>query len=260
MSSSIDHVKIIAAKRAVEFVEDGMRVGLGSGSTAAFMVQALGELVREEGLRIRAAATSSATAALAEDVGIKITPLDELRSLDVTIDGADEVDPNLNLIKGGGGALLMEKIVATASDHMIIVADSTKSVGTLGRYPLPVEVVPFGWKTSKALLREILLSLDVDGREITLREKGGAPFITDQGNYILDLHLGRIGAPRQMAMVLNQVPGVVENGLFMDMCDTLILGQADGTIELRDIATGRVSHERAEMSETDNLFRDIVDG
>ncbi|MEM9754966.1 MAG: ribose-5-phosphate isomerase RpiA [Pseudomonadota bacterium] len=255
-----DRAKAVTARRALDFVEDGMRLGLGTGSTAAYMVRALADMIREEGLRVSAVATSVATAELASSVGLPITDLDGLRWLDLTIDGADEVDPNLNLIKGGGGALLREKIVATASDQMIVIADGSKSVGTLGRFPLPVEVVPFGWRTSAALVEEMLGSLDVDGREIALRQVGGTPFRTDAGNFILDLHLGRIGAPQQMAMALNQIPGVVENGLFLDMCDTLILGQSDGTIELRDIATGRVSHERVDIGEADNLFTDISEG
>ncbi|MEM9320332.1 MAG: ribose-5-phosphate isomerase RpiA [Pseudomonadota bacterium] len=259
--SAEDHAKYVAARRSIDFVEDGMRVGLGTGSTASFMVRALGEIVRDEGMRIRAAATSLRTAKLAEEVGIDVYDLDDLRRLDVTIDGADEVDPNLNLIKGAGGALLREKIVATASDHMVIIADASKTVGTLGQFPLPIEVIPFGWQTSRLLLNELLQSLDVDSRDMSLREDStGAPYVTDQGHYIIDLHLGRIGAPQQLAMVVNQVPGVVENGLFLDMCDTLVLGHNDGTAEVRDIGTGRVSHERVDVSEADNLFKDIADG
>ena len=258
--SSSDQAKRVAARRSIDFVEDGMRVGLGTGSTAVFMVEALGDLVREESLRLRCVATSNATAALAREVGLEILELEDVRWLDLTIDGADEVDPNLNLIKGGGGALLREKIVATASDHMVVIADPSKSVATLGRFPLPVEVIPMGWQTTAALIDEILSSLDIAGREIVLRERDGDIFLTDQGNVILDLHLGRIGAPSQLAMVLNQVPGVVENGLFLDMCDTLIIGQTDSTVELRDLASGKVSHERVDIAQTDNLFRDIADG
>lgn len=258
--STSDHAKYIAARRSIEFVEDGMRVGLGTGSTAVFMVRALAEMVRDEGMRIRCAATSTATATLAKEVGLDVYGLEELRWLDVTIDGADEVDPNLNLIKGGGGAHLMEKIVATASEHMVVIADASKTVSTLGAFPLPVEVIPFGWQTSAELIKELLASLDVAGQEIVQRMAGDEPFITDQGNIILDLHLERIGAPTQLAMVLNQVPGVVENGLFLDMCDTLVVGHTDGTVELHDIASGKTSHEAVDVPLADNLFQDIADG
>ncbi|MDP5349891.1 MAG: ribose-5-phosphate isomerase RpiA, partial [Paracoccaceae bacterium] len=216
--SPIDKAKFVAAKRAVDYVEDGMRVGLGTGSTAAWMVRCLGELVRDDGLKIKGVPTSTRTAALARDVGIEVISLDEAKWLDLTIDGADEFDGDLNLIKGGGGALLQEKIVATASDQMIVIADVGKEVETLGAFPLPIEVIPFGWQTTRALVEEMLISMDVLGRDVTLRMNGDRPFITDEGNHILDLHLNRIGNARQLAMVLNQVPGVVENGLFIDIC------------------------------------------
>ncbi|ETW14001.1 ribose-5-phosphate isomerase A [Roseivivax marinus] len=255
--SPIDKAKFVAAKRASEFVESGMRVGLGTGSTAAWLVRCLGEMVREEGLRIRGVPTSARTAALARDVGIDVISLDEAKWLDLTIDGADEFDPELNLIKGGGGALLQEKIVATASDQMIVIADAAKEVANLGAFPLPVEVVPFGWQTTQALLSETLEAMDVMGREITLRMNGERPYVTDEGNYIVDLHLGRIGNARQLALILNQMPGVVENGLFVDICDRVIVGHGDGRIELRDINAGTVTEDRMEFVEDDNLFRDL---
>ncbi len=255
----IEKAKFIAAKRAAEFVEDGMRVGLGTGSTAAWLVRCLGEMVNEEGLKFTGVPTSSRTADLARELGIKVVSLDEARWLDITIDGADEFDSNLNLIKGGGGALLQEKIVATASDRMIVITDASKEVGTLGAFPLPVEVVPFGWNTTKTLIEEMLISLDVLGRMVTLRMNGARPFVTDEGNYILDLHLKRIGNPHQMAMVLNQMPGVVENGLFIDICDIVILGHGNGRIEVRDINQGTVQEEQLDFVESENLFTDMPD-
>jgi ribose 5-phosphate isomerase A len=255
----IDKAKFIAAKRAVEFVEDGMRVGLGTGSTAAWMVRCLGEMVREDGLKITGVPTSARTADLAREVGIDVISLDQAKWLDITIDGADEFDSNLNLIKGGGGALLQEKIVATASDRMIVITDASKEVGTLGAFPLPVEVVPFGWNTTKALIEEMLTSLDVLGRLVTLRMNGTRPFVTDEGNYILDLHLKHIGNPHQMAMVLNQIPGVVENGLFIDICDVVVLGYGNGRVELRDINEGTVREEQLDFVESENLFTDMLD-
>ncbi|MDX1821715.1 MAG: ribose-5-phosphate isomerase RpiA [Paracoccaceae bacterium] len=257
--SPIDKAKFVAAKRAVDYVEDGMRVGLGTGSTAAWMVRCLGELVRQDGLKIKGVPTSTRTAALAREVGIEVISLDEAKWLDLTIDGADEFDGELNLIKGGGGALLQEKIVATASDQMIVIADVGKEVETLGAFPLPIEVIPFGWQTTRALVEEMLISMDVLGRDVTLRMNGDRPFITDEGNHILDLHLNRIGNARQLAMVLNQVPGVVENGLFIDICDIVIVGYGDGRVETRDINQGTIEQDRLDFVENENLFTDLAD-
>jgi len=257
--SPIDRAKYVAAKRAVAYVEDGMKVGLGTGSTAAWMIRCLGDMVRHEGLSIKGVATSDRTAQLARQVGVPIVTVDEAKWLDLTIDGTDEFDANLNLIKGGGGALLQEKIVATASDQMVVMADLTKQVDALGAFPLPVEVIPFGWQTTKALVEETLVSLDVMGRSSTLRMNKDAPFVTDQGNYILDLQLRRIGNARQLSLVLNQVPGLVENGLFVDICDVIVIGNGDGTVETRDINNGTVEHEQIEVEETDNLFVDVAD-
>ncbi|MEL6915689.1 MAG: ribose-5-phosphate isomerase RpiA [Pseudomonadota bacterium] len=257
--SPIDKAKFVAAKRATDYVETGMKVGLGTGSTAAWLVRCLGEAVREDGLRIKGVPTSARTAALARDVGIEVISLDEARWLDLTIDGADEFDADLNLIKGGGGALLQEKVVATASDQMIVIADVTKEVDTLGAFPLPVEVIPFGWQTTRALLEEMLSALDVLGQQVTLRMNGNAPYVTDEGNHILDLHLNRIGAPRQLSMAMNQIPGVVENGLFLDICDVVVIGYGDGRVEVRDINDGTVQEDKINFVETDNLFSDLMD-
>ncbi|MBK6467376.1 MAG: ribose-5-phosphate isomerase RpiA [Rhodobacter sp.] len=253
----IDKAKFIAAKRAVEFVEDGMKLGLGTGSTAAWMVRCLAERIREEGIRVLGVPTSSRTAELATSLNVPISTLDEVKWLDLTIDGADEFDPNLNLIKGGGAALLQEKIVATASDQMIVIADAAKEVAQLGAFPLPVEVIPFGWQTTKALVEETLVSMDVLGRDVTLRMNGDRPLVTDESNYILDLHLNRIGHARQLALVLNQIPGVVENGLFLDICDIVVIGHADGRATVRDINTGRVEDDRVDFAPTDNIFADL---
>lgn len=257
--SPIDKAKFVAAKRATRYVESGMRVGLGTGSTAAWLVQCLGEMVREQGLRIKGVPTSSRTAALARDVGIDVISLDEAKWLDVTIDGADEYDGNLNLIKGGGGALLQEKIVATASDQMVVIADISKQVETLGAFPLPVEVIPFGWQTTKALIEEMLIGVDVLGRSTSLRMNGDSPYVTDEGNHIIDLHLNRIGNARQLSLVLNQIPGVVENGLFIDICDAVVIGHGDGRVEVRDIAKGEIERERFDFLEEDNIFGDVAD-
>ncbi|RBW62020.1 ribose-5-phosphate isomerase RpiA [Ruegeria sp. A3M17] len=256
--SPIDKAKYVAARRAADMVQDGMRVGLGTGSTAAWMVRRLGERVQQEGLRIKAVPTSTRTAQLARELGIEVVSLDQAGWLDLTIDGADEFDGDLNLIKGGGGAHLQEKIVATASDQMIVIADAGKEVETLGAFPLPVEVIPFGWQTTRTLIQEALDTMDVLGTSAALRMNEEAPFVTDEGNHILDLQLQRIGNARQLALVLNQVPGVVENGLFIDICDKVVIGHGDGRVELRDIDDGTVELDQlAEGGE--NLFSDLAD-
>jgi len=253
----IDRAKYAAARRAVDLVEDGMKLGLGTGSTAAWMVRALAERVKSEGLRLTCVPTSARTANLGRELGLKIVGLDEAGWLDMTIDGTDEFDANLTLIKGGGGAHLMEKIVATASDKMVVITDASKEVKTLGAFPLPVEVVPFGWQASRMLIEELLNAMDVMGTQATLRMNGARPYITDEGNHILDLSLGRIGNPRQLSLTLNQVPGVVENGLFIDICDVVVIGFADGKVELRDIGNGTIEHERIVFEESNNIFSDV---
>ena len=255
--SPIDKAKFLAAKRATEFVEDGMKLGLGTGSTAAWMVRCLAERIREEGLRVTGVPTSGRTAQLARQLGVPLTTLDDAKWLDMTIDGADEFDGNLALIKGGGAALLQEKIVATASDQMIVIADAAKDVSTLGAFPLPIEVIPFGWQTTKALVEETLVSMDVMNRDVSLRMNGAAPLVTDEANYILDLHLKRIGNPRQLALVFNQIPGVVENGLFIDICDMVVIGHGDGRVVVRNINSGEVEDDRIEIEPTSNIFADM---
>ncbi len=257
--SPVDTAKFVAAKRASAFVENGMKVGLGTGSTAAWLVKCLGERVKTEGLDIIAVPTSTRTAELAREVGINVVELDEARWLDLTIDGADEFDGELNLIKGGGGALLQEKIVATASDRMIVIADATKKVETLGAFPLPVEVIGFGFNTTRMLLEEMLEGLDVMGQKAVPRMDGDTLFVTDEGNHILDLHLGRIGNPRQLALVLNQVPGVVENGLFIDICDVTITGHADGRVEVHDFNSGDSDVTEIAGPNHENVFAEMKD-
>ena len=255
--SPIDQAKYVAARRSVDFVEAGMKLGLGTGSTSAWMVRCLAERVRDEGLQVTCVATSTRTADLARASGLTVATLDDVRWLDLTIDGADEFDANLNLIKGGGAALLQEKIVATASDRMIVIADAAKEVAQLGAFPLPVEVIPFGWQTTKALIEETLYSLDVMNREVSLRMVNDAPLRTDEGHFLLDLNLKRIGNPRQLALVLNQIPGVVENGLFIDICDIVVIGQGDGRVTVRDINSGRIENGAVDLTESRNIFADL---
>lgn len=228
--SPSDAAKLAASRAAVALVEDGMKLGLGTGSTAVIMVRELARRAKDEGLSLRCAATSQATADLATSLGLRVEPLDAIGWLDLTIDGADEVDPDLNLIKGGGGAHLREKIVARASNRMVVIADPGKVVDTLGVFHLPVEVIPFGWQITERLIREALEAQDLGQRPILQRQRDGAPYLTDEGNYILDLALEAIPHPARLARSLADIPGVVEHGLFLGICDLAIIGQSDGNV------------------------------
>lgn len=216
-----------AAARAVEEISGGMRVGLGTGSTARIFVELLGERVRA-GLDIIAVPTSEATRADAERCGIKLTTLDELARLDVTVDGADEIDPRLDLIKGGGGALLREKIVAAASDRMIVIADESKWVETLGRFPLPIEVVPFALAATRAAITAAIAASGAAGPLAPRTTADGHSFVTDGGHWIIDARLGRIPEAARLAAALSAIPGVVEHGLFLGMATMAILAGKDG--------------------------------
>ncbi len=222
-----DDLKESAALSALDLVQDGMRLGLGTGSTAARFVEALGQKVAA-GLRVLCVPTSEDTRAQAMRLGIPLTTLDETPHLHLTIDGADEIDDQLRMIKGGGGALLREKIVATASDKMVVIADASKLVETLGRFPLPVEVVRFGVPATHKLVAAIAAQAGCEG-EIRLRQdRSGEPFVTDQGNVILDCAFGRIPEPEVLAFALKRVPGVVEHGLFLGIADAVILAGEAG--------------------------------
>jgi ribose 5-phosphate isomerase A len=214
---SADDFKRQAAAKALEFVEPGMKLGLGTGSTAKHFVDLLGARVKA-GLKVQQA----------EALGIPLTTLDDVLQLDLTVDGADEFDSDLRLIKGGGGALLREKIVAAASDRMIVIADASKHVRTLGAYPLPVEVVRFGAKTTRSMIEELAADAGCAG-DITLRLKvDGQPFVTDGGNYIYDCAFGSIEEPELLDEALKIAPGVVEHGLFLGLADLAIVGSAAG--------------------------------
>jgi ribose 5-phosphate isomerase A len=225
-----DLAKRAAAQAALDLVTEGMRLGLGSGSTAAWFVRLLGERVAQ-GLNVTCVATSSGTARLAAEAGVPLVRLAEAAPLDLTVDGADEIDAELRLIKGGGAALLQEKIVASASKRLVIVADAGKRVATLGAFPLPVEVVRFGWPVTQAAIERALAEASVDDRSVAVRVQDGEPLLTDEGHYILDLRLGRIGDPEALALALSAIPGVVEHGLFIDLAESAIIGHADGHVE-----------------------------
>lgn len=226
-----DAYKLQVAERAVTFVEPGMKLGLGTGSTAAKFVDLLAAKVRA-GLDVLCVPTSEATRAQAEKLSIRLTTLDETPFLDLTIDGADELDSSLRLIKGGGGALLHEKIVATASDRMIVIADASKRVDVLGAYPLPVEVVRFGLAATRRLIERLAADAGCKG-PIKLRlGPDGQPFVTDSGNWLFDCGFGRIDEPEALDEALKLIPGVVESGLFLDIADAAIVAGPNGVIVL----------------------------
>lgn len=222
-----DAQKRAAAARAVEFVRPGMRLGLGTGSTAKHFVELVGERVRA-GLDIIAVPTSEATRADAERCGIRLTTLDETPTLDLTVDGADEIDPDLNLIKGGGGALLREKIVAAASARMIVISDHSKLVTALGRFPLPVEITPFGFTATRLAVEKAITSIQRPGPLSLRKGKDGHPFVTDGGHWIIDAALERIDDPKAMAHALSGIPGVMEHGLFVGLAQMAIISGPDG--------------------------------
>ena len=221
-----DREKEAAARASLQFVRDGHVVGLGTGSTAAYFIQLLGEQVRN-GLRIRGIPTSDRSRELALSLGIPLLTLDDCQEIDVTVDGADEVDPQLRLIKGGGGALLREKIVASATRQMIVVADASKRVERLGKFPLPVEVIRF----AQALVANRIAAL---GAEVQLRRDAtGNPYLTDENNHILDCRFGEIRDPDGLAQTLSGTPGVVEHGLFIGMASVALFARGSEIVELR---------------------------
>ena len=223
----MDQLKRLAAAKALEHVRDGMHLGLGTGSTARHFVDLLGEKVAT-GLKVVGVPTSEATRIQAEQCRIPLTTLDAIDRLDLTVDGADELDGALNLIKGGGGALLREKIVAAASDRMIVIADETKWVEVLGRYPLPVEVIPFGLAATQRAMVKAFAESDVSGQMGVRKGKDGHVFVTDGGHWIVDAHLGRIVDAPGLAGLLSLIPGVVEHGLFIGLASTAVLAGAQG--------------------------------
>ena len=235
--ANADDLKRMAAKAAAAIVESGMTLGLGTGSTAAKLIDELA-LRAKGGLKIVCVPTSEATRKLAETAGLKLTTLDQTPHLDLTIDGADEIDRVLTLIKGGGGALLREKIVATASDRMVVIADISKKVPALGAFPLPVEVVPFGVTATRNMVAAMVREIGYDGTIALRKGKDGKPFVTENGNLILDCAFGRIGEPLDLAAALRIIPGVVEHGLFIGLCDQAFIAGPDGVEEM--IAPGLV--------------------
>jgi ribose 5-phosphate isomerase A len=223
----VEGQKRAAASRALAFVQPGMRLGLGSGSTAAHFVALLGERVRA-GLDVVTVPTSEATRAQAERLGISLTTLDATPELDLTVDGADEIAPDLNLIKGGGGALLREKVVATASAKMIVIADESKWVSVLGRFPLPIEITPFGATVTRRAVETVAAEAGCPGPVPLRKAQNGHPFVTDGGHWLIDAQLQRIADPQALAARLSAIPGVMEHGLFIGIARTAIIAGPAG--------------------------------
>ena len=219
-------LKIAAAQAALTHVEDGMRLGIGTGSTADEFVRLLAEKVAE-GFTVKGVPTSERTARLCVELGVPLYSLDDLPELDLTIDGADEVDGALGLIKGGGGALLREKIVAAASARMIVIADESKLVDTLGRFPLPIEIAPFGMTATRLAVERLAARLGLTGDIVQRPDKDG-PYLTDGGHFILDASFGRIPDAEALSQGLGAIPGVVEHGLFLNMADAAIIASQSG--------------------------------
>ena len=221
-----DEQKRAAAKAALSYVKPGMKLGLGTGSTAAHFIDGLGEMVKG-GLKVTCVPTSAATHKQAKSLNIPLTTLDKDPYLDLTVDGADEIDPNFNLIKGGGGALLLEKIVASSSRHVLIIADASKKVKTLGAFPLPIEVVPFGIKATGWKIERAFKIVGVSGKMV-LRVSNGKPFVTDGGHAIIDCALGKIPDAPRLAGLISTIPGVVDHGLFIGLAGIALIGTDKG--------------------------------
>jgi len=219
--------KRLAAEQAATHVERGMTLGLGTGSTAKYFVEIMGARIKE-GWALRGIPTSEETSRQAQAVGIELITPDETTIIDLAVDGADEADPQLNLIKGGGGALLREKIIASAARKFIVIADKSKRVVALGAFPLPVEIDPFAWALTVKRLREVLVEQGYQSPKLNLRAAEGAPIFSDGGNLIIDCALERIESPSLLDKSLAEIPGVVETGLFCDIADLIIYGDADG--------------------------------
>ncbi len=254
--SDADKAKLFAAWHALTFVEPDMKIGIGTGSTASWFVRLLAGKQQSRKLTFFACATSSKTTRLARKLGIKIKSLDKFKKLDLVIDGADEFDSAHNLIKGGGGALLQEKMTAWSAKKFIVITDSSKEVSTLGKFPLPVEVVKFSWQTTCMYIEEILNNFEPKGKvgkyKIKRRRAKNKPFITDEGHYILDLHLEQSIEPLdRLVKDLRNVSGVVETGLFLDMANVVVMADASGSVKSRET--------RGDWVETQYNLADLAD-
>jgi ribose 5-phosphate isomerase A len=231
-TSAQDEAKRAAAAQAIErFLQNGMTIGLGSGTTSRWFVRILGERVAK-GLRVIGVPSSKSTGQLAQEVGVPLAELDDVGQLDLTIDGADEIDGKGRMIKGGGANLLWEKIVACASKKMVCIVDESKLVQRLGRFPLPIEVIPFAWRTTERHMRKLFADSSFGEPKIEMRGGTEKPLITDSGHYLLDCHLEQIPDPESLAEKLKQIPGIVEHGLFLGIATDAVVGRAKGDAEV----------------------------
>lgn len=236
-SNEQDRAKWAAGTAVIDaYIRDGMKLGLGSGTTSHWFVRALGEAV-SNGLTVVGVPTSTGTRDLALEVGVPLTTLAEVGRLDLTVDGADEIDPAGHMIKGGGACLLWERIIADTSEKMVCVVDEGKVVDQLGKFPLPIEVVQYEWQATERAIGALLEKVGQPGVKLTRREKDGGPLVTDSGNFILDAHIEAIKDPIALDSQLNWIPGVVENGLFTGIAAEIVIGRGDGSHEIRDVST-----------------------
>ncbi|TDC90244.1 ribose-5-phosphate isomerase RpiA [Saccharopolyspora aridisoli] len=238
-SNEQDRAKWAAGTAVIDaYIRDGMKLGLGSGTTSHWFVRALGEAV-SNGLNVVGVPTSTGTRDLALEVGVPLTTLAEVGRLDLTVDGADEIDPAGHMIKGGGACLLWERIIADTSNKVVCVVDEGKVVDQLGKFPLPIEVVQYEWQATERAISSLLDELGQPGVKLTRREKDGGPLVTDSGNFIVDAHLEAIKDPIALDSQLNWIPGVVENGLFTGIAAEVVIGRADGSHDIRDVSATR---------------------
>ena len=227
-----DIAKSSAADFAIKLVKKNMKIGLGTGSTARIFVKKLAKIIKKNSFEIIGVPTSNSTMELAKELGIELANLNEVGKLDYVFDGADEFDPHLNLIKGGGGALLQEKIVAKSAKEMIVLADESKQVNFLGKFPLPVEIIRFGSDKTISLVKEYLADHFGTAPTIILRQKNETPFISDESHFIIDIFLEKIKEPKRLNVQLNSIVGVVETGLFTDIASSVVIGKSDGSVEI----------------------------
>ncbi|MDE2693124.1 MAG: ribose-5-phosphate isomerase RpiA [Paracoccaceae bacterium] len=253
-----DKAKYASAKYSLNFIKDGMKIGLGTGSTAAWFVVLLSDFIKKNDIKVTTVATSNFTKTLAKAVGVIVVSLDEIKCLDLTIDGADEFDDHLNLIKGGGGALLQEKIVASASSEMIVIADTGKYVKKLGKFPLPIEVVPFGASSTKNIIDNLFLTCGFKDISGTFRQKNGQIFVTDEGNNIIDYKLNEINNVKELSIKINNITGVIEHGIFTNLCTKVIVGKPSGGIHLFSKQLKTNKFQAIDLSEMKRLNKTIL--
>lgn len=253
-----DKAKYASAKYSLNFIKDGMKIGLGTGSTAAWFVVLLSDFIKKYDIKVTTVATSNFTKTLAKAVGVIVVSLDEIKCLDLTIDGADEFDDHLNLIKGGGGALLQEKIVASASSEMIVIADTGKYVKKLGKFPLPIEVVPFGASSTKNILDNLFLTCGFKDISGIFRQKNGQIFVTDEGNNIIDYKLNEINNVKELSIKINNITGVIEHGIFTNLCTKVIVGKPSGGIHLFSKQLKTNKFQAIDLSEMKRLNKTIL--